>query len=448
MDSSAQLDVKDLAYIVQDEKLILVLGPGASTIIDDGHEAPLQQRLSRSLSATSGISTDDLDPNDLRLVSQVWYERRKSLTGLQRKVLEFYKSYNGQTTQLHRNLAVLPFKLCITTSPDDFLFTAFEEAGKHPVREFYNFKAARSVDLPEPSIDKPLIYHLYGHPQSLDSLVITENDLIDFLTTVIRNDPPLPSYIRKKLASEDSACLFFDLEFKNWYLRVLMNVLGYKQQHNNASWAIEDPDFFAKSKQHQSIVYFSSLQTINFHQESLLDFSSRLSSAYEEIKSTIPQQSLAKPPASAPLVFLSYASEDRSLVTDLYSQLEAEGIRVWLDVDNLRGGDKWDIQLQHVIGKLANYVVFVQTPNMFGRDSGVFNSELKEALKRETELTRGRFLIPVHSAANCLMPQIERERLHSVSVRTTDDVGKLADTIREDWNARSAFRPAAAAAAL
>jgi hypothetical protein len=444
MDSPAQqLDVKDLAYSVQDGKLILVLGPGASTFIEDGREAPVHHQLSRKLWEVLGLETDDVDPNDLRLVSQIWYERRKNSTGLKAKVREFYEAFAGQTSELHRNLAALPFKLCITTSADDFLFNAFEEAGKKPIRELYNFKTSRNADFGEPTIEAPLVYHLYGHPESLDSLVITENDLIDFLTKVVRNDPPLPSYVRKKLASEESACLFIDLGFKQWYLRVLMQVLGYQQQHSDMSWAIEQSEFFDKSNQHQSIVYFSSLKTINFHQESLSDFTKRLRAAYQQMK-VVPIKPATKPAGDAPLVFLSYASEDRGTVNDLRLQLEQQGIRVWQDVDSLRGGDNWENQLQHVIGKLANYVVVVQTPAMYGQDEGVFNREIKQALKREADMTRSRFLIPVHTADHCLMPDVREAKLHSVPVKTPEDVRKLAATVWDDWNARASFRTAAA----
>jgi hypothetical protein len=63
------------------------------------------------------------------------------------------------------------------------------------------------------------VYHLYGYPADPLSLVITENDLIDFLVNVVRKEPSLPPEITNTLAR--STCLFIDLGFKNWYLRSL-----------------------------------------------------------------------------------------------------------------------------------------------------------------------------------------------------------------------------------
>lgn len=438
MESSAQLNIKSLARSVQSGKCILVLGRGASTYVDaEGRETPIHLMLARQLWERLGERREDIDPDDLRHVSQVLYDETGEQTDLQFEVGEFYRQFADATTELHRSIAALPFQLCITTGADDLLFNAFKEAGKKPVREYYDFRTSRDVTITAPSVERPLVYHFYGYREPPESQVITESDLIDFLTRVVKNDPPLPSYIRATLSKKESACLFIDLEFRHWYLRVLMHVLGYQDQHVNRSWAVEHSDFFAKSKQHQSIAYFSSRKTINFHQESLNEFVKRLRGAYEEMAGRNGPRPAAEPTADAPLAFLSYANEDRALVDDLHTKLENAGIRVWQDKDDLRGGDNWETQLTHVIGKLADYVIVVQTPNMVNRISGVFNTEIDEALKRRRNMPRFRFVIPVYTAENCLMVQFERENLHAIPVRTPEDIGALAATILDDWKARA-----------
>jgi len=438
METPAQLNIKVLARSVQSGKCILVLGRGASTYInEEGCETPIHLKLARQLWERLRDRKEDIDPDDLRNVSQVLYDQTGEQTGLQVEVGDFYNQFAEATTELHRNIAALPFQLCLTTSADDFLFNAFQEAGKKPVREYYDFRTSRDVSINAPSAQSPLVYHLYGYREPPESQVITEGDLIDFLTKVVKNDPPLPSYIRATLSKNESACLFIDLEFRQWYLRVLMQVLGYKDKHADPSWAVEGSDFFAKSKQHQSIAYFSSRKTINFHNESLDQFVKRLRAAYEEMAGRDTPRPTAKPAADAPLAFLSYASEDRALVDDLHTKLENAGIRVWQDVDDLRGGDVWETRLTQVIGKMADYVIVVQTPNMANRIQGEFNPEIDEALKRQKKMPRFRFVIPVHTAENCLMLQFEQEKLHTVPVRTPDDIGALATTILNDWKART-----------
>jgi len=447
MESSGQLNYKSLARSIESGKCILVLGGGVSTSTDtDGHETPLHLMLSRLLWERLERGKDEIDPDDIRHVSQALYDQTGAETDLQMEVGEFYAKFAGSTTQLHRDLAALPFKLCITLGPDDYLFNAFREAGKDPQKQYYDFRTPRLGVVSEPTVQSPLVYHLYGYREPPESQVITESDLIDFLTRVVKNDPPLPDYIRATLSKKESACLFAGLEFKQWYLRVLMHVLGYHDQHTNRSWALEGPDFFNKRKQHHSIAYFSSRKTINFHDESLGNLLRRLRAAHAEIAGPDgPGRMPARAAADAPLVFLSYASEDRAAVDDLHSRIESAGIKVWQDKDDLRGGDNWELQLKHVVGKVADYVVVVQTPNMLSRIEGVFNMEIHEALTKQDKMPRFRFVIPVHTRENCLMPQFEREKLHTTPVVTEANVKALAATILEDWAARKNLRLAAVA---
>jgi formylglycine-generating enzyme required for sulfatase activity len=48
-------------------------------------------------------------------------------------------------------------------------------------------------------------------------------------------------------------------------------------------------------------------------------------------------------------VFLSHNSKDNSVVRELAAQLRARGLRVWLDVDNLLPGHRWQEELEDVI---------------------------------------------------------------------------------------------------
>src|ERR1700741_5093567 len=154
MESPAQLNIKALARSVQSGKCILVLGRGASTYVnEEGLETPIHLKLARQLWERLGERKEDIDPEDLRHVSEVLYDETGEQTVLQYDVGEFYKQFAEKTTELHRNLATLPFQLCITTSADDFLFNAFKEAGKKPVREYYDFRTSRDVSINPPRVE-------------------------------------------------------------------------------------------------------------------------------------------------------------------------------------------------------------------------------------------------------------------------------------------------------
>ncbi|MHB8577954.1 MAG: toll/interleukin-1 receptor domain-containing protein, partial [Dehalococcoidia bacterium] len=50
-----------------------------------------------------------------------------------------------------------------------------------------------------------------------------------------------------------------------------------------------------------------------------------------------------------PYVFLSYASLDREQAMRIADELEAAGIRVWLDRRSIAGGSSWDASIVQAI---------------------------------------------------------------------------------------------------
>jgi hypothetical protein len=71
-------------------------------------------------------------------------------------VRDFYARETNSTTDFHRHLAQLPFRLCISASPDSLMLTAFEATDKRPQRDYYSFQAqrrgkCRCADLREPA---------------------------------------------------------------------------------------------------------------------------------------------------------------------------------------------------------------------------------------------------------------------------------------------------------
>ena len=57
----------------------------------------------------------------------------------------------------------------------------------------------------------------------------------------------------------------------------------------------------------------------------------------------------APPPSPAPSIFISYASEDRAAARVLRDALQAAGLDVWYDENELGGGDAWDLKIRRQI---------------------------------------------------------------------------------------------------
>jgi len=135
----------------------------------------------------------------------------------------------------------------------------------------------------------------------------------------------------------------------------------------------------------------------------------------------------------APRAFLCYASEDVEAVTRLSERLEAAGIGVWRDKQNLRGGDDWDRVLVHVIEKQVHYVIVAQSTTMDRRGEGYFYKEIAVARERQRRMRQGRIFVLPLQIESCEGLD-ELKDLHQMSVATEDDFGKLVQAIREDWS--------------
>jgi hypothetical protein len=128
----------------------------------------------------------------------------------------------------YRVLADLPLPIYLTTNYDDFMVQALRARGKDPVQEFCRWNDRPSVlkrpsvfDRPEgfePTPEQPLVYHLHGILELAESLVLTEDDYIDFLVKIANVDL-VPPRIREALA--DSMLIFLGYRIADWNFRVL-----------------------------------------------------------------------------------------------------------------------------------------------------------------------------------------------------------------------------------
>lgn len=126
-------------------------------------------------------------------------------------------------------LADLPLKIYLTTSYHRYLEFALTRAGKKPRTEIcYWNNRLRSVpslfgqgSTYEPSVEEPLVYHLHGVDTEPASLVLTEDDHLDFLVAVSRdwNTGAIPLRVRQALT--ESSLMMLGYTLRDWDFRVL-----------------------------------------------------------------------------------------------------------------------------------------------------------------------------------------------------------------------------------
>ena len=133
-------------------------------------------------------------------------------------------------------LANLPLPIYLTTSPYHFLEEALRRAGKEPKSELCRwhpgldnvpsvFAASGHTPIYQPSRHEPLVYHLFGLDAYPDSLVLTEDDHLDFLTAVSqgrgKDQGVDPVHDVVKGALQSSALLLLGFSLATWAFRAL-----------------------------------------------------------------------------------------------------------------------------------------------------------------------------------------------------------------------------------
>ncbi len=123
----------------------------------------------------------------------------------------------------HRALAELELPIYITTNQDNLLENALSAIGRKPRTLLcpWNESVERKLDqyTEKPSIQEPLVYHLFGSWDQPDSIVLTEDQYFDFLVGVTGNKDIIPDEVRLALSS--SSLLFLGFQTHDWNFRVL-----------------------------------------------------------------------------------------------------------------------------------------------------------------------------------------------------------------------------------
>lgn len=438
-------ELRGLVERIKRGDCVLVLGPRVAIQPDDRQRRPLDEVLAEEVLASLGAS-ENVGPPSLRRAADLHYRQRQDREDLELTVQDFYARSANSTSDFHRDLAKLPFRLCVCASPDSLWLNALKEVRKDPQKACYSFKQPNETRLSIPTVDRPLAYYLFGHHEDPRSLVLTEVDLIEFLVSIVRGIPPVPDQVRSVLADPTASFLFLGFGFQQWYLRVLLQVMKV-YGHRSKAIAFEDTQFFNHPEREQAIGFFSGDRFIDIRPLHWEVFAHQLRETYE--MSTVPEgrdaqiasQTLS---VSAPRVFISYASEDHEIVDGLVAKLEMGGIRVWQDKQDLRAGDNWNNVLLDVIAKRVDYVVVVQTPTMITATRGVFFREIEAALQQQAEMgeyqgQRLRFLVPV-KIGNC-QNLASLNSFHVIDVSGQDGANQLIQSILEDQDRRHALRP-------
>ena len=237
MNSADEGTLKLVAEHVSRGECILFLGAGVHYPPPRGSRyqypaskrPPLGGTLSVLLARKSNFRAQfkkDLDAN-LQRVS-LYYETAFSRSQLVQEVKNAVFTGKAPSPAL-RGLAALNFPLIITTNYDQLLERSLEAVGKHPRVSVYSpAEYVRTRDYKDVARDRPFLFKIHGDIDRPDSLVITDEDYIQFILRMSDKDPfhPVPEtllYYFKKWPT-----LFVGYSLLDYDLRVLFKTLRWR----------------------------------------------------------------------------------------------------------------------------------------------------------------------------------------------------------------------------
>jgi hypothetical protein len=208
---------------------------------------PLSRSLAEDLASEYGYPMPDR--SDLARVSEfVTVTKRDGLIPKERIADRIQKAPRpdfSDADDVHRALADLDLPIYLTTNYDDFMFEALRAARKDARREICRWN--RLLEQQPSSFDEgfiptpanPVVFHLHGHAALPSSMVVTEDDYLDFLVNTSKDlaiSPTGPQQkvllpLRIRTAITNTTLLFVGYRLADLNFRVILRgLLGSLEQ--------------------------------------------------------------------------------------------------------------------------------------------------------------------------------------------------------------------------
>jgi hypothetical protein len=224
-----RLTDRDWAILVQrirDKKCTPFLGAGASYGV-----LPLGGDIARRWAKEYGYPLED--PSNLISVAQFLALTNDRMFPKELIVRMFDGSQvpdNSNPLEPHRVLATLPLPIYMTTNYDNFMLQALLKQDKDARQELcrwneYLKDTPSSLDNGfSPTTASPVVFHLHGYKPLAESLVLTEDDYMDFMVNISTDDNLIPPIIQRALTG--TSLLFIGYRIADWNFRVLLRSLS------------------------------------------------------------------------------------------------------------------------------------------------------------------------------------------------------------------------------
>lgn len=241
-------NLSGLVDSLREKRCILMLGPRIATVPNDKHgEVPILEGLALKLAGefeATKVPFDKSAERNLAYIAQLYLRERHITRDDLRKTTQEYidEQARDRLPDIYLELAKLPVRVIVNTTPDDFMVRALRAVGKDPVEFDFNFEvnagsargAQQVSNIEAVAVSKPLVFNLFGTTRDLSTLVVTDSDQTTFVRNVLNGTSAIPQNILNFFTARN-AYLFFGFNLENWQFRMLLRSLQLTDQNYTLS---------------------------------------------------------------------------------------------------------------------------------------------------------------------------------------------------------------------
>jgi SIR2-like domain len=246
---------------IKDKKCTPFIGAGACH-----GSIPVASEIARTLAAEANYPLSDVD-NLSRVTQYIAVDYMDPSYPKEQLSKRWFDSLDSpdfdDPKEPHGLLADLELPLYLTTNYDDFMFRALKTRNKAPVQKICRWNELIPRELStlkqnELRPANPVVFHLHGAKDIPESMVVTEDDYLDFMVTFSRDDSLIPHQIRKALTG--TSLLFVGYSINDLNFRVLYrSIVQYlKKSIVKAHISVQlAPQLTATTTEHDVTTYLS-----------------------------------------------------------------------------------------------------------------------------------------------------------------------------------------------
>lgn len=382
--------------LVAKGRVVPIIGRDLLTVQYQGTEVSLLSLLAQRLAESLQVSGAELPEGDeLNTVACRYMKGGNSIEDVYPVIKRVMPGEEELSIPpVFSKLAAIPnFKLFVTTTFDSLLERAINQirfAGAAKTKVFA-YAPNDVEDLPGPleKLDLPVVFHLLGKLSAAPAYAVTQEDILEFLLALKSEQPKVLFDVLR-----NANLLILGCSFGDWLARFFIRTAKCQRLSKGG------PDFVADKRicgDNNLMIFlkdFSSARTKIYPGGGALEFIDELHRRWMERY----PGGISSPPKpedlSASAVFLSYASEDKTAAAKIKTALEAAGVDVFFDKDDLYAGEAWAAKLQQSISKASLFIALISKNTLPTPETRYFRREWEQAAD-EAKGKSMSFIIPV-----------------------------------------------------